>query len=84
MNRPDNPLHRLSFKSAEFPFLLLCVLRDRMRISSENNGAYGRPGASFEPVGAVQHQQVANGRRSMRAMELLSDSVIERRRNAPT
>ena len=59
-------------------------LSDRMRISSENNGAYGRPGASFEPVGAVQHQQVANGRRSMRAMELLSDSVIERRRNAPT
>ncbi len=64
--------------------LFLRGLRDRMRISSENNGAYGRPGASFEPVGAVHHQQVANGRRSTRTLELLSDSVIERRRNAPT
>jgi hypothetical protein len=43
-----------------------------------------RPGVSFEPVGEVQNQRAANGRRSRRAMELPSDSVNERRRKAPT
>lgn len=41
-------------------------------------------GVSLEPVGDVQNQQAANGRRSKSAMELLSDSVNERRRKAPT
>jgi hypothetical protein len=43
-----------------------------------------RPGTSLEPVGEVQNQQVANGRRSMIYVELPSVSVIERRRKAPT
>ena len=43
-----------------------------------------RPGVSLEPVGVVQNQQAANGRRSRNTMELSSDSVNERRRKAPT
>ncbi len=43
-----------------------------------------RPGVSLEPVGVVQNQQAANGRRSMMSLELPSDSVNERRRKAPT
>lgn len=43
-----------------------------------------RPGVSLEPVGEMQNQQAANGRRSKSSMELLSDSVDERRRKAPT
>jgi hypothetical protein len=43
-----------------------------------------RPGTSLEPVGEVQDQQVANGKRSTNTMESPSVSVNERRRKAPT
>jgi hypothetical protein len=43
-----------------------------------------RLGASLEPVGEMQNQQAANGRRSTIVLELHSAFVIERRRKAPT
>ena len=66
-------------------FFLSVPIRDGMRFSiTKRSGVYGDPGASFDPVGAVQDQQEANGRCSRISMELLSDFVIECRRNAPT
>ena len=65
--------------------LSIRAIRDGMRFSiTKRSGVYGDPGASFDPVGAVQDQQEANGRCSRISMELLSDFVIECRRNAPT
>ena len=50
----------------------LCPLSIRAirEIITKRSGVYGDPGASFDPVGAVQDQQEANGRCSRN--ELLS------------